>query len=610
MLNFNKRKFKTNLHDLGKAVNVVSTGRWMFYCVVVGVFAGVAALLFNIGLNAIQQISFSHLAGLDLLEPGGQHNLMHIPLPASLDSTIRIRSSWLIILLPALGALISGLLVYKFAPDAEGSGTDSVIRAYHKQKGKIKPVVSITKFFASIFTIGTGGSAGKEGPIAQVGAGIGSYLADKFGMSEQERKTLLMAGMGAGIGAIFKAPIGGALFSIEVMYRKDMESEGLVATIISSIIGYSVYASFDGWDSIFNFQSLAFTNPYELPFYILLALILVVAGIIYAKVFDKTKRLFANIDLPVYIKPALGGLAVGLIAFFYPSVLGSSYGSLQAALNGNLTISFMLLLALIKMIATVFTINSGGSGGVFAPSLVIGGLLGGAVGMGFNALLPGMVGNPTAFVLVGMGAFFAAAANVPISGTILITEMSKSYGLIVPLIFASSIAYLGSQNWSIYKEQIEDRYSSSDYRGAFLNNILQSIKVREAFQRVENLPTVSQSSNVHQVLETFGRSGTLVLPVENDNHDIVGMVSLYDVRSLLAQEKNNFIIAADLMVPPKFLTMNDPLEKAFHYFTKTGEPELLVIQHGTQNKFVGVLSERDFLLAYERAISGQPKINS
>lgn len=605
MLNFNAQKFRTNLHDLGKSVNVITTGRWMFYCVLVGIFAGLAALLFNVMLNTIQLITLSHLAGIDLLNPSGQHNIMHIPLPSIVGDSMVVHSSWLIILLPAVGALISGLLVYKFAPDAEGSGTDSVIRAFHKQKGKIKPIVIFVKFFASIFTIGTGGSAGKEGPIAHVGAGIGSYLAEKFGLSEKERKILLMAGMGAGIGAIFKAPIGGALFSIEVMYRKDMENEGLVATIISSIIGYSVYASFDGWDSIFTFQSLAFTNPYELPLYILLAIVLVMVGIIYAKVFDKTKRLFANIELPVYIKPALGGLAVGGIAFFYPSVLGSSYGSLQAALNGNLTISFMLLLAIIKMIATVFTVNSGGSGGVFAPSLVIGGLLGGAFGLGINVLLPGTIGNPTAFVLVGMGAFFAAAANVPVSSTILITEMSKSYGLLVPLIFASAIAYLGSQNWSIYKEQIEDRYSSSDYRGAFLNNILQSIKVHEAYQQVENLPTVSQSSNVHQVLETFGRSGTLVLPVKNDDEDVVGMVSLYDVRSLLAQEDNNFIIAADLMVGPKFLTMNDPLEKAFQYFITTGEPELLVTQHGSDNKFVGVLSEKDFLIAYERAISGQ-----
>lgn len=608
MINFNKRKFRTNLHDLGKAVNVVTTGRWMFYCVLVGLLSGLAALLFNISLEAFQQVTFSHLVGLELSKPGGQHNIFHFSLPSQLTSIISVGSSWLIIIIPAIGALISGLLVYKFAPEAEGSGTNSVIHAFHKQKGKIKPVVPVVKFLASIFTIGTGGSAGKEGPIAQVGAGIGSYIADKFWLSEQERKVLLMAGMGAGIGAIFKAPIGGALFSIEVMYRKDMESEGVVATIISSIIGYSVYASFDGWDSIFTFGNLSFDKPYELPMYILLALLLGLAGIIYSKVFEKTESLIAKVSIPRYLKPALGGLAVGIIGFFYPAVLGSSYGSLQAALNGNLTLGFMLFLAFIKAVATVFTINSGGSGGVFAPSLVIGGLLGGAFGMGISSLFPGIIESHTAFVLVGMGAFFAAAANVPISSTILITEMSKSYGLIVPLIFASAIAYLVSQNRSIYKQQIEDRHSSSEYRGAFLNNILQSIKVREAYQRVDNLPVISQSSNVHQILETFGRSDTLVLPVENDRNEIVGMVTLYDVRSLLADENNNFIIAADLMVPPKFLKMSDPLDKAFHYFTKTGHPELLVTRHGTDNGFMGVLSERDFLLAYERAISGQEKI--
>lgn len=605
MINFNRRKLRTNLHNLGKAVNVVTTGRWMFYCVLVGLVSGVAALLFNISLEAIQEITFSHLAGLVLQEPSGKHLIIQFDLPTQFVDAISIRSRWLIIILPALGALISGLLVYRFAPEAEGSGTNSVINAFHKKKGKIKPLVPVIKFLASIFTIGTGGSAGKEGPIAQIGAGIGSFMADKFWLSEKERKILLMAGMGAGIGAIFKAPIGGALFSIEVMYRKDMENEGVVATIISSIIGYSVYASFDGWDSIFIFGNLTFDNPYELPLYIVLALLLGLAGMIYAKVFEKTERLIGGIDIPRYVKPALGGLAVGIIAFFYPEVLGSSYGSLQAALNGNLTLNFMLLLAFIKAVATVFTINSGGSGGVFAPSLVIGGLLGGAFGMAAGSLFPSIVDNHTAFVLVGMGAFFASAANVPISSTILITEMSKSYGLIVPLIFASAIAYLISQNFSIYKEQLEDRHSSSEYRGAFLNNILRSIKVRDACQRIDNLPRINQSANVHKVLETFGKSGTLVLPVENDSHEIVGMVSLYDVRSLLAEETGSFIIAADLMIPPKFLTMNDPLDKAFHYFTKTGEPELLVTRPGSHDRFVGVLSERDFLIAYERAISGQ-----
>lgn len=605
MLKFNTRKFRTNLHDLGKAVNVITTGRWIFYCILVGVLAGLAALLFSLSLDAVEEITLNQLAGIDLPEPGGEHNLIKVKMPVLFQGTISIQSYWLIVILPAIGALVSGLLVYHFAPEAEGSGTDSVIRAFHKNKGRIKPAVPIVKLLASSFTIGTGGSAGREGPIAQIGAGIGSYLSDTFKLSERERKILLMAGMGAGIGAIFKAPIGGALFAIEVMYRKDMESEGVVATIISSIIGYSVYASFDGWDSIFTFQSLSFTNPYELPLYIILALIVMVAGIIYAKIFSKVREQFQKLEIPRYVKPALGGLLVGGVAFFFPAILGSGYGHLQAALNGNLTISFMLLLVVLKMIATAFTVQSGGSGGVFAPSLVIGGLLGGVVGLGVNTLFPGTLANPAAFVLVGMGSFFAGAANVPVSSTILITEMSKSYGLIVPLIFASVIAYLGAQNWSIYQEQIEDRQASTAYRGAFLQDVLKSVRVRSAYQRVKNLQVVNIRNNTHQILQIFGRSETLVLPVENDEKKIVGMVSLYDVRSLLSEELENIIIAADLMGPPRFLRMNDPLSKAFNYFLETGEPELLVLHPGKANGFIGVLSERDFLLAYEREMTGK-----
>lgn len=607
MPSFNTRKLKTSLHDLGKAVNVITTGRWMLYCIIIGALAGLAALLFSYCLDIMHDLLISDAAGMQLLKPAGEHMLFNTQLPRRLINAVTFHQHWLIIVLPAFGGLVSGYLVFKFAPEAEGHGTDAVIRSFHHNKGYIRPIVPFIKLIASVFTIGTGGSAGKEGPIAQIGAGMASYIGTKLNMSEQERKIMLMAGLGAGIGAIFKAPIGGALFAAEVFYRKDFQSEGLVASIIASIIGYSVYASFDGWEPIFTFQPISFSTPYELPLFILLALIVMIGGITYTKIFYGTKDLFDKLDIPKYLKPAIGGLLVGIIAFFVPSVIGSSYGYLQAALNGNLAISFMLVLLVVKIFATSLTINTGGSGGVFAPSLVIGGLLGGAFGYGIEMMYPGTLASPEAYVLVGMGAFFAGAANVPVSSTILISEMSKSYGLIVPLIFASAIAYLGAQNWSIYREQIEDRHASSSYRGAFLQDVLQSVKVRNAYQPIKDPPKLKQSCNVHQILEAFGQSGTLVLPVEDDQQNIVGMVSLYDARNVLTQDTHNFIIAADLMVPPEFLRMNDPLSKAFQFFKKTGEPELLVKRHGSKNSFMGVLSEREFLLAYERAITGHKK---
>lgn len=602
MFNFNSRKLRTNLHNLGQAVNVITTGRWLFYCIILGLVAGFFAITFSYLLDLFQEVVINQMAGIHLPKPAGDSPLNLLLFPESLLKAIAFQKNWLIIVIPAIGGLASGFLVFTYAPEAEGHGTDSVIQAFHHKKGYIRPVVPFIKLTASIFTIGTGGSAGKEGPIAQIVAGIGSFMASKLNMSAKERKMLLIAGVGAGIGAIFKAPIGGALFASEVLFRRDFESESLVASIISSIVGYSVYASVDGWDPLFSFSAAQFTNPYELPLFILLALVVMVGGIIYTKVFYKIKALFDAINIPPHYKPAIGGLLVGGIAYFFPAVLGSSYGSLQAALNGHLTIAFMLTLVVLKVIATSLTINSGGSGGVFAPSLVIGGLLGGVFGYGLQAIYPGMMG-PEAYVLVGMAAFFAGAANVPIAATIMITEMSKSYGLIVPLIFASAIAYLGAQNWSIYREQLENRQSSASYRDDFLNDVLDNLKVRSAFQRIHNMPIVSHRSKVGEVLDRFTEADAIILPVADEEDNIVGMISLYDVRALIKKNVGDVIIAADVMVPPRLLHLSDPFSVAFEHFRETGEPELPILRPGSSNKFIGVLSEREFLLAYERMMT-------
>jgi CIC family chloride channel protein len=609
MFKFNSRKLRTNLYDWGQAVNVITTGRWIFYCIIIGILGGVAALLFNYLLEFIQQIAITDLTGVPMPKPGGETTSPMFELSTEFQSIFSLHYRWLIIVVPTIGGLISGYLVFKFAPEAEGHGTDAVIRSFHHSKGYIQPRVPFIKLIASAFTIGSGGSAGKEGPIAQIVAGIGSWLGSVFKMNTRERKILVMAGIGAGIGAIFKAPIGGALFSAEVFYRKDFETDGLVASIISSIIAYSIFASFTGWEPIFVFDELLFTNPSELPLFILLALVVMVFGVIYTKVFDATKRMFNRVRIPRMYKPALGGLILGLIAYFFPAVLGSSYGYLQGALDGSLSVTFMLALAILKIGTTSITIQSGGSGGVFAPSLVIGGLLGGALGYGFNSIYPGMVVMPEAYVLVGMAAFFAGAANVPVSATIMITEMSRSYGLLVPLIFASSIAYLGAQNWSIYKEQLADRLASASYRDNFLNDIMKKVKVRDAYKPISRMPVLHHSWSVTRILDAFSKSDTLILPVENDDNKIVGMISLYDVRELLRRDVGDVIIAADIMVPPRMLHLNDTLGDAIAFFQETGEPELPVLRHGSANQFLGVLNERSFLLTYDRAKLKQEQSN-
>jgi CIC family chloride channel protein len=599
MFNINSRKLRTNLHDLGQAVNMITTGRWLFYCIIIGIVAGLFALLFNFLFELIQAVSIQQLVGITIVEPDNKSLLDAVEIPLGFFGA---GQSWLLFLLPAVGGLLSGLIVYKFAPQAKGHGNDAVIQAYHSSVD-LKSNIPFTKLLASVFTIGTGGSAGKEGPIAQIGAGVGSFVSKKLNMGVRERRIFMMAGLAAGIGAIFKAPIGAALFSSEVLYRSDFESEGLVAGVISSIISYSVYASVTGWDPIFSFQPVSFTNPYELPLFILLAVIIMVCGILYTKFFNGIKLLFDKISLPFYLKPMLGGLLVGIIGFFFPAVLGTSYGSLQSALNGELAIPFMLGLVVLKMVATSFTIQSGGSGGVFGPSLVIGGLLGGIFGYTVEMVAPGTISSPEAFVLVGMASFFSSVANVPVSSTILITEMSKSYGLVVPLIFASAIAYLGAQSWSIYKQQIENRFSSTSYRDHFLSEVMQHLKVRSAFKKVKYMPIINHRWRVSQILDEFTRADALILPVENDEEEIIGMISLYDVRMLLQKEVGDVIIAADIMVPPKLLTLNDSFSKALDYFRESGEPELPVLRTGSDRQVIGVLSEREFLLKYEETMS-------
>ncbi len=595
------RYINKKLHGFGKAVNVVSTGKWILLTVLVGVVAGIGSLIFAYMLEHLQHYCFVVLAGYNHPLPGGEGG--GGPSAFSINQVLNVGHRWILLVMPVLGGLLSGVLVYYTTPPSDSQGIDSVIEAYHMNKGIIKPLVPVIKLIAAVLTIGTGGSAGREGPMGQFGAGFGSFLAQKLKLSENERKILLMAGMGAGIGSIFRAPLGGAIFSAEVLYRKDMESEGLMPSIISSIVAYSIYESFKGWQEIFTFQSIHFEKPIELPLYIILALITMVVGIAYVRIFVGFKSgFFEKVKIPKPLKPALGGLMVGMIAFFFPAVVGSSYGYLQQALYGNLTITFMLVLALLKIFATTFTLQSGGTGGDFAPSLVIGGLIGGAFGAFVFNYFPQIVSDPNGYVLVGMAAFFSAVGNVPIASTILITEMSGSYQLLVPLIFASAISYLGAQSWSIYVEQLESRVGSISHRGEFMHEVLESVRVRTAYRPVPKMPVVNVRTPIHDILDALTASEAMVLPIKDDNNKLVGLVSLYDVRSFLHDDSSPLIIAADIMSPLYVLHLNDTLERAFEYFIESGLPEIPVLANGSDNRAIGTLSERGFLMSYEKSV--------
>jgi CIC family chloride channel protein len=478
------------LNSLEREFDFRSAGKWLLYGSVVGIISGLGAILFQSLLALLKEFSINHLMGLTPLIPGGEPQTEHF--------TTGIFRPYLIVLLPALGGLIAGLLIYRFAPEAEGHGTDEAIKAFHRKRGIIRPTVPIIKLFASVISIGTGGSGGREGPIAQIGAGFGSFLATRLNLDAKTRRWLLAAGMGAGIGSIFRAPLAGAIFAAEVLYSSaEVEAEVLLPAAVSSIIAFSIYSFKYGWEHILtNAGQHGFTQPLELIPYTIEALILAFAALAFVKSFYGVRKVFSDWHIPQYIKPMIGGLMTGGLVLLLMTVtgdhkytidvMGGGYGILQDIVqNGikNTGIWILLLVAIGKILATSFTIGSGGSAGVFGPSMVIGGTIGAASGYLLQFIFPGFTLYPSTFAIVGMAGFFAAAANTPISTIIMVSELTGNYELLMPSMWVCTLSFLVARKWSIYQSQVPGRIYSQAHFGEYAHNIFRTITVRDTFNR-------------------------------------------------------------------------------------------------------------------------------
>ncbi|HTZ74586.1 MAG TPA: chloride channel protein [Candidatus Aquilonibacter sp.] len=358
--------------------------------------------------------------------------------------TIGHHGLWLIPLVTTLGGVISGFLVYHFAPEAEGHGTDTVVNAFHRSDGQIRARVSPIKMIASAITIGSGGSAGREGPIALITAGLGSIYARLVHRTDQERRVLVLAGMAAGLAAIFRTPMGTGVFAIEVLYgNMEFETNALLYTMLSSAVAYTVNGAFVGFSPLF--KVAAVPTP-ALSSYAAYAALGVAAGVIATmlpEVFYRTRDFFRALPMPLWSRPALGGLCVGVIALWLPQVLGGGYGWIQEAIDGKIILKLMLILIFAKMAAFALTVSSGGSGGVFAPSLFVGAMLGG--GMAAVLHQPSSI-----FAVVGMAAVFGGAARVPIATMLMVTEMAGGYHLLIPAGLAVMISYMLQRSLSSF----------------------------------------------------------------------------------------------------------------------------------------------------------------
>jgi CIC family chloride channel protein len=578
--------------------------RWIFLGSLIGVVSGFGAILFNFLLQKGTQFFMKDLVALILPKELQEFSFFGVPL-----------HRWMILWIPALGGLLSGFLVFRFAPEAEGHGTDAMIESFHRKKGIIRKRVPIIKTIASAITIGSGGSAGKEGPIAQIGSGFASFIGSLLKMDDRERRILLLAGAAGGIGAIFKAPLGAALFATEVLYRRpEFEFEGIIPSILSSIVAYTVFTLYYGWGTIFHIPRLSpVIAPSELLIYGIFGIFCAVIGFIYIHFFYGIRdRFFNKLSFLKTFKPALGGLMLGGLAFFLPQVLGGGYDWIQSAIDGNLTLWMMLALVFAKIFATSFTISSGGSGGVFAPSLFIGSMLGGFYGRLCSTLFPGLLLNPSGFVLVGMGGFFAGVAKVPIASLIMVAEMTGGYSLIVPMMIVSIISYLLLGETSLYEKQVSTRVDSPAHVGDFAVDILDHLSVKDALPQDRRVETIPEGMQFEEILQLIVHSNQNNFPVVDNDGRLKGILSLTDIRRvMLEKELHKLVIAKDIAVEEVLtVTLEDDLNTALKKMTVAEIRELPVVSREDSRKVISMLSRKDIIRTYhaqiERIKKGRP----
>ena len=591
------RGFLNRLLAQRPTFNWAHAGKWTIYFVVIGIIAGLGSIAFHYLTQLGMHYFMDFMAGYRPPAPAGEHHL--------LPPTSRVFNRWILLILPALGGIISGWLVYTFAPEAEGHGTDAAINAYHNKGGLIRGRVPIVKTLASAITLTTGGSGGREGPIAQIGAGFGSFLATKLKLSERERRIMMAAGIGAGVGSIFRAPLAGALFASEVLYRDpEFESEVIIPAGISSVVAYCIFCLNFGWGSLFEAPDFVFRNPLELGPYLVLAFVLVVVGMFYVKAFYGTIHLFEKLSIPNHIKPAIGGMCTGIIGFFMPWTLAFGYGYAQQALENQLGILFLLSLAFGKILTTSLSIGSGGSGGVFGPSVVIGGAMGGVVGKAFHQFFPKVVTEPGAFVVVGMAGFFTAVSNTPISTIIFVSEMTNSYHLLLPSLLVCSVAYLASRRWTIFHRQVKSKIDSPAHAGEFFVDVLQSIRVQDLMHLTKQVRLIPQDMSFSDFKKYFSETKQHYFPVMDEKKRMVSIFSINDVRAVLFSEEIEPLVlmkdigTSDIIIATPSEDLNSVLQK----FTVKNIDSLPVVREDDHSELLGMLRRREVINFYNEQI--------
>jgi CIC family chloride channel protein len=438
--------------------------KWLLLGLTIGIIAGLGAVVFYLALKYTGDFLLGYLAGYHVPRPVGEGG--------SRGSAGFVRP-WAIPLVTTVGALLSALIVTKFAPEATGHGTDEAIEAVHTDPRAIRFRVVLVKMVASALTIGSGGSAGREGPTAQISAGFSSLLTRRLNLSDEDGRIAVALGIGAGIGAIFAAPLGGAVLAASITYRDDFDYRCLLPGFITAGTAYAVLGSFLGFDPLFGYidAEYRFERAWPLLWFVVIGLGAAAIGYLYARVFHTAVALTRRLPGGPVLKPAVGGLAVGLLGLLIPQILSSGYGWAQLAADRTslmgIPLWIVIVLPIAKIVATSLSIGTGGSGGLFGPGIVIGAFVGAAIWrLGELTGLPGVPDGPGVFVVVGMMACFGSVARAPLAIMIMVAEMTGSFSVVPGAILAVGIAsmLMSRTNVTIYEAQRLDRKTAEAER--------------------------------------------------------------------------------------------------------------------------------------------------
>jgi len=563
--------------------------KWLVLGVLIGTMAGVGAIVFYEALLACTHFFLGVLAGYHVPTPVGEGR--HA-------ASAAFSRPWALPLVVGFGALLGAILVFRFAPEAEGHGTDAAISAVHHNPRGIRFRAVIVKIVASALTIGSGGSGGREGPTGQISAGFASLLARELDLSPADARIAMMAGIGSGIGAIFGAPLGGAVLATEILYRDDFDAEALLPSFVASILGYVIFGAAVGYTPLFGFNaSYQFTNPSHLLWFALIGILGGFVGLLYAKGFYGISDIFGRLQLPRWSKPAIGGVIVGCIGLAIPEVLGTGYGWIQQGLGHQLLtlpLWIVLVLPFARILATGLSIGSGGSGGIFGPGMVIGAFIGASVWRLFEPIVPSMGHNPAPFVIVGMMCCFGSISRAPLAVMLMVAEMTGSLSILAPAMIAVGLAWFIVRRGddTIYRSQLKNRADAPAQRLLTGMPILSIVSVDQAMAAPRVV--VTGGTTVLAARHQIEQAGVTGAPVIDDQGRFEGSVALADLRAVEQGSDRALEAVVDVSAPT--VAGQAHLDVALDALTTSAEHWVTVLD--AERKVLGTVAISDVVRGY------------